>query len=76
MVEEEASVKHVPEPVVVPEISLHAMAGTRAPQTMRVQGKVRTQPIQILVDSGEHPQFPEFTYSKEGRGISQFRRQL
>lgn len=41
----------------IPEISLHAIAGTQAPQTMRVHGWIVRQPIQILVDSGSTHNF-------------------
>ena len=40
-----------------PVISLHALTGTTAYQTMRVQGKIKNQLISILVDTGSTHNF-------------------
>ncbi|KAA8541071.1 hypothetical protein F0562_025034 [Nyssa sinensis] len=40
-----------------PKIFLHAISGTRAPQTIRVRGRVRCQAITVLVDSGSTHNF-------------------
>lgn len=42
---------------VFPEISLHAISGTRAPQTKRVLGMLRQCQITILIDSGSTHNF-------------------
>ena len=39
------------------EISLHAMAGTPTPQTMRVTGMIASHPFYILIDSGSTHNF-------------------
>ncbi|KAL4192967.1 hypothetical protein AMTRI_Chr06g197010 [Amborella trichopoda] len=36
----------------VPEISLYAIAGTRAPETMRVNGNLHLEAVTALIDSG------------------------
>lgn len=47
-----------------PEISLHAMAGTTSPQTMRLRGHLGRQPVVILIDSGSTHNFIDPTASK------------
>ncbi|XP_038985807.1 uncharacterized protein LOC103721475 isoform X2 [Phoenix dactylifera] len=44
-------------PVETPEISLHAIAGTRAHETMRVKGSLRHRAVIMLVDSGSTHNF-------------------
>ncbi|KAF8389533.1 hypothetical protein HHK36_024048 [Tetracentron sinense] len=39
------------------EISMHAIAGSLAPQTMRVRGTIKRLPITILIDSGSTHNF-------------------
>lgn len=34
-----------------PEISLHAISGSLAPQTMRVRGSIGRQPVVVLIDN-------------------------
>lgn len=52
-----------------PEISLHAMAGTTSPQTMRLRGHLGRQLVVILIDSGSTHNFIDPTASKKA-GIS------
>lgn len=37
---------------LAPQISVHAIAGTRTPQTMRISGTLKQCPLTILIDSG------------------------
>ncbi|XP_026428220.1 uncharacterized protein LOC113324098 [Papaver somniferum] len=46
------------------EISLHALAGSFTPQTMRVQGEIKRLPITILIDTGSTHNFTEPSISK------------
>lgn len=41
----------------IPEISFHAMAGTNHPQTIRLLGKIRNNPITVLIDGGSTHNF-------------------
>ncbi|KAK2983097.1 hypothetical protein RJ640_009836 [Escallonia rubra] len=41
----------------VPEISIHAMCGAKAPQTMRVKGKMGARQVTFLIDSGSTHNF-------------------
>ncbi|KAJ4962167.1 hypothetical protein NE237_022106 [Protea cynaroides] len=40
-----------------PEISLHAISGTRAPETMRVKGNLQNKLVTVLIDSGSTHNF-------------------
>ncbi|RWR84947.1 Ty3/gypsy retrotransposon protein [Cinnamomum micranthum f. kanehirae] len=40
-----------------PQISFHAIAGTRAPQTMRITGTLKQCPLTVLIDSGSTHNF-------------------
>lgn len=40
-----------------PQISLHAIAGTKTPQTMRIVGRLRHCTLTILIDSGSTHNF-------------------
>ncbi|KAF8397183.1 hypothetical protein HHK36_016090 [Tetracentron sinense] len=42
---------------VEPEISFHALTGSAAPQTMRVQGTIKHYPIVVLIDTGSTHNF-------------------
>jgi len=44
-----------------PLISLQALQGMNSYQTMRVQGKVCSQPLHILIDSGSTHNFLDMT---------------
>lgn len=48
----------------VPEISIHAISDTHAPQTMRILGKIGKQPLQVLVDSGSTHNFLNLQVAK------------
>ena len=41
----------------LPEISFHAIAGTKHPQTLRLMGKLRNRAITILIDGGSTHNF-------------------
>ena len=41
----------------IPEISYHAIAGTKHPQTIRVLGKLKNKDIMVLVDAGSTHNF-------------------
>lgn len=42
---------------VIPEISFHAIAGTKHPQTMRLQERFKGKEVTVLVDSGSTHNF-------------------
>ncbi|KAF8402565.1 hypothetical protein HHK36_010651 [Tetracentron sinense] len=46
-----------PELVDSPAISFHALMGSIAPQTMRVQGTIKREPVTMLIDSGSTHNF-------------------
>ena len=48
-----------------PEISLHALAGVTAPQTMRVRGYFKKLPLTILIDSGSTHNFIDPRIAKQ-----------
>lgn len=56
---EESELQQFPNPQndPLPEISFHAMAGTNHPQTIRVLGKIRNNPITVLIDGGSTHNF-------------------
>lgn len=41
----------------IPEISFHAMAGTKHPQTIRVSGKLKNKEVTVLIDGGSTHNF-------------------
>ncbi|CAA0811573.1 Unknown protein, partial [Striga hermonthica] len=48
-----------------PEISVHAMAGTQGPKTMRLSAWVRDRRVVVLVDNGSSHNFINSTFSNK-----------
>ncbi|KAF8409204.1 hypothetical protein HHK36_005278 [Tetracentron sinense] len=48
-----------------PEISLHAIAGSHTPQTMRVKGRLGKATVMVLVDSGSTHNFMDPTVARK-----------
>lgn len=42
---------------IIPEISFHAMARTKHPQTIRILGKLKNKEVTILIDGGSTHNF-------------------
>ncbi|KAL4195593.1 hypothetical protein AMTRI_Chr05g74100 [Amborella trichopoda] len=50
----------------IPEISLHGIAGIRAPETMRVKGSLQHKAVTVLIDSGSTHNFVSETLAISG----------
>ena len=64
---EEEEVQMVVQEEVVPHISMNALTGMNTFQTMRINGRVGSQRIHILVDSGSTHNFLDVTTAKKLR---------
>lgn len=49
----------------VPQISMHALAGINTYQTMRITGKVKNNPLHILIDSGSTNNFLDIATARK-----------
>ncbi|MCH81628.1 hypothetical protein A2U01_0002419, partial [Trifolium medium] len=54
---EPLTIQTTPQDTEPPQISLHALMGHTIPQTLRVLGHIRKQPVSILIDSGSTHNF-------------------
>jgi len=49
----------------VPQISMHALASISTYQTMRITGKVKNNPLHILIDSGSTHNFLDIAIARK-----------